>query len=83
MPSINSVKLVALPDPEVQPPVITVSMGADGMIMSWDTGVAFDVLTNATLMYGDWGVYKAAVSSPVTNTVGDESQLFFKLQYEE
>jgi hypothetical protein len=78
-PIINSVKLNAASEKPTEPPVIYAVMGSGGMVMSWDGNASFDVLTNANLVFPNWGVAVENATSPVTNAVGSEAQLFFKL----
>ncbi|VGO13216.1 hypothetical protein PDESU_01770 [Pontiella desulfatans] len=61
------------------PPISGVTVSDGALIMSWDDGRAYNVLTNVNLAYGEWGVSETGVSSPVTNAIGSESQLFYKL----
>jgi hypothetical protein len=78
-PIINSVKLNAATELPLEPPVISAAMASGGLVMSWDGNASFDVLTNANLVYPNWGVAVENATSPVTNGVGSETQLFFKL----
>ena len=62
-------------------PTISTSVSGGSMIISWDSGGTFDVLTNASLVFPNWGVLKSGVTSPATNAIGSESVLFYKLNY--
>ncbi|MDF7801931.1 hypothetical protein P4C99_20815 [Pontiellaceae bacterium B1224] len=46
---------------------------------SWAADVVCDVLTNANLIYPNWGVLQTG-TSPITNAISDEAQLFYKLE---
>jgi hypothetical protein len=62
-------------------PVIISSVAADGsLVMSWTDGFSYNVLTNADLTNTNgWGVATSG-ASPITNAVGSEAQLFYKLK---
>ncbi|MDF7799083.1 PKD domain-containing protein [Pontiellaceae bacterium B1224] len=51
------------------------------VVLSWESGTACDVWTNANLVYGQWGMAESGVSSPVTNSIGSETVLFYELRY--
>jgi hypothetical protein len=78
-PIINSVKLIAATEEPLETSTISVVMGSGGLVLSWDGDESFDVLTNADLENPNWGVSVENTTSPVTNAVGSEAQLFFKL----
>ncbi len=60
-------------------PTISATVSGGSLIMSWEGGGTYNVLTNASLLNTNgWGVATNA-ASPVTNALGSESQLFFKL----
>ncbi|MDF7826517.1 Ig-like domain-containing protein [Pontiellaceae bacterium B12227] len=59
-----------------------IAMGVSGgnLVFSWEGTATYDVLTNANLQNASgWGVAIPSAASPVTNAVGSEAQLFFKL----
>ncbi|MDF7806433.1 PKD domain-containing protein [Pontiellaceae bacterium B12219] len=51
------------------------------VVLSWESETTCDVWTNANLVYPNWGVAETGVNSPVTNSIGSESQLFYELRY--
>ncbi len=67
-------------DPVVGPSIsITTPAGGSSMIMSWTDGFTYNVLTNGDLSNPNgWGVMTTG-TSPITNSFGSESQLFYKL----
>lgn len=79
-PIINSVKLNAAAEKAIEPPVISSVMTSDGMVLSWDGNVTFDVLTSTSLVLPNWSVAVEDAISPVTNAVGSEAQLFYMLR---
>ncbi|MDF7826528.1 Ig-like domain-containing protein [Pontiellaceae bacterium B12227] len=77
---LDDVVLLGTETPAVTPtPVISSVASGGDLIFSWEGGYAFDVLTNANLALPNWGVAIENASSPVTNAIGGESRLFYKL----
>ncbi|MDF7824032.1 hypothetical protein P4B35_08405 [Pontiellaceae bacterium B12227] len=60
-------------------PPVSASVSGGALIMSWEDGRAYNVLTNNNLQHGEWEVSESGMDSPVTNSIGDEPQLFYKL----
>jgi hypothetical protein len=64
----------------VEDPVIRASVSSGSLSLSWDGDGTYNVLTNANLLNAEgWGIAVSNAVSPVTNAIGSESQLFFKL----
>lgn len=60
-------------------PDITIDVSGSDLVFTWEGGGTYNVLTNANLMNsGGWGVATNA-ASPITNAIGSDAQLFFKL----
>jgi hypothetical protein len=60
--------------------MISATVSGGSLVLSWDGDGIYNVLTNANLLNADgWGIVTNGVSSPVTNTIGSEAQLFYKL----
>ncbi|VGO13212.1 hypothetical protein PDESU_01766 [Pontiella desulfatans] len=76
--TVGAMTLTAFSAGSTEPPVISASVSGGSLIMSWDTGGSYNVLTNADLVYPNWGVATNA-PSPVTISIGDETQFFYKL----
>jgi hypothetical protein len=53
--------------------------GGSSIVFAWEGINLVNVLTNANLVYPKWGILQAGVSSPVTNAISSETQLFYKL----
>ena len=60
-------------------PDVSIGVSGGNLVFSWEGSATYDVLTNANLAIPNWGVAIPAASSPVTNAVGSEPQLFYKL----
>ncbi|WP_372798719.1 Ig-like domain-containing protein, partial [Pontiella sp.] len=60
-------------------PAITATVSGGSLVLSWEGTDTYDVLTNANLALPVWGVAQSNVSSPVTNAIGSEPQLFYML----
>ncbi|VGO15447.1 hypothetical protein PDESU_04030 [Pontiella desulfatans] len=60
-------------------PAVSIDVSGGDLVFAWEGGGTYDVLTNANLMFPNWGVAVPGASSPVTNAVGSEPVLFFKL----
>ncbi|MDF7809209.1 PKD domain-containing protein [Pontiellaceae bacterium B12219] len=58
--------------------IATVSGGQ--VVLTWESGIEANVLTNASLVYPNWGVAVPNAVPPVTNAIGSEAQLFYKLE---
>ena len=66
--------------PSVEP-VVSSAVSGGSLILSWTDGYSYSVLTNADLTNTNgWGVMTSG-TSPITNAVGGETRLFYKLQY--
>jgi hypothetical protein len=77
---LDDVVLIGTEDPAVTPtPVISATLSGNDLTFSWDGSYAFNVLTNASLVYPKWNIAVPAATSPVTIGIGTESQLFYKL----
>ncbi|MDF7825985.1 hypothetical protein P4B35_18285 [Pontiellaceae bacterium B12227] len=59
---------------------VSMEMIPGNMVLSWDDGGTYSVETNANLLYGSWGTLQSG-TSPITNAIGSESQLFYRLRY--
>lgn len=59
-------------------PPMNLAVSGGSVVLSWDNGGTYNVLTNSTLQYGVWGV-SASGPSPVSIPIGSESTLFYKL----
>ncbi|WP_372846722.1 Ig-like domain-containing protein [Pontiella sp.] len=60
-------------------PVISASVADGSMIMSWDNSLTYNVMSNVSLVVGEWGVVEADASSPVTLPIGNADQVFYRL----
>ncbi|WP_372806016.1 Ig-like domain-containing protein [Pontiella sp.] len=60
-------------------PDVALGVSGGNLVFSWEGNVSYDVLTNANLVYPKWGVAIPGATSPSTNAIGSEPQLFFKL----
>lgn len=56
-----------------------VEMVSGEVVLSWDGGGTYNVMTNQDLVYPNWGVAEPDASSPITIGIGREPQLFYKL----
>ncbi|VGO13224.1 hypothetical protein PDESU_01778 [Pontiella desulfatans] len=74
--AINGFQIIA--NPAVVIENFGLEMVSGEVVLSWEGGGSFNVLTNEDLVYPNWGVMDSG-TSPITITVGDESQLFYKL----
>jgi hypothetical protein len=71
----------------VQDPIGDVGVGYEsgaGMVLSWDSsaGQIYDVQTNESLMFPNWGIYDTIVGdggSVVVTSVVDQATLFYKV----
>lgn len=79
--SLSALMLTATGQLAPDTPTINASVSGGSLIISWDSGGTFDVLTNENLVYPVWGVLESGATSPATNAVGSEAQLFYKLNY--
>ena len=71
----------AVTGPAESPVIVLSGAASDGsLIFSWTDGFSYNVLTNDDLVNGSWGVLTSG-SSPVTNAISSESELFYKLSY--
>jgi hypothetical protein len=78
---LDDVKLIGTEDPAVTPtPIISSFISGNDLTLSWEGLATFDVLTNANLQYGSWGVAVPTATSPVSVPVSSEPVLFYKLQ---
>ena len=88
---ISAFQLVQKPGegniPVVESPIMSLIMPGGSLMISWpvSSGNAFNVLTNADLVSGQWGAMDTAPyidgdNYVVTNLIGAESQLFMKLE---
>ena len=57
---------------------VSIGMIPGNVVLSWDGGGTYNVETNASLAFPNWGVLQSG-SSPVTNAVGSEPVLFDRL----
>uniref|UniRef100_UPI0035679357 hypothetical protein n=1 Tax=Pontiella sp. TaxID=2837462 RepID=UPI0035679357 len=63
-------------------PVVTASISAGSLILTWEGGGSYHVLTNANLMNAaGWGVATSG-TSPVELEIGGDPELFYKLSNE-
>jgi hypothetical protein len=61
-------------------PPVSASVSGGSLVMSWEDGRIYNVLTNTYLPDANgWGVAETGVSSPVTNSIGSAPAVFFKL----
>ncbi|VGO12987.1 hypothetical protein PDESU_01541 [Pontiella desulfatans] len=60
-------------------PDIALGVSGSDLVFSWEGAATYDVLTNANLVIPNWGVAIPNAASPVTNAIGSEPVLFFKL----
>lgn len=60
---------------------VTIGVSGSDVVLTWESGVICDVWTNADLAFPSWGAAESGVSSPVTNAIGSEPQLFYELRY--
>ncbi|VGO13141.1 hypothetical protein PDESU_01695 [Pontiella desulfatans] len=60
-------------------PDLALDVSGSDLVFSWEGSATYDVLTNANLAYPNWGVAVSGAASPVTNAIGSEDQLFFRL----
>ncbi len=60
---------------------ISLAVGSGGdLVFSWAGGGTYNVETNANLLNsGGWGTLNSGASSPVTNAIGSEASLFYRL----
>jgi hypothetical protein len=62
-------------------PTVSSSVAGGSLVLSWADGFMYNVLTNNDLTNTNgWGVMTSG-SSPITNAIGSEPQLFYKLHY--
>ena len=62
-------------------PVVVSTVSGGSLVMSWSDGFPYTVLTNADLTNPDgWGPMGGG-TSPITNSIGPEARLFYKLSY--
>ena len=61
-------------------PVISGTVSGGDLTMSWEGGGTYNVLTNSDLTNPNgWSVMTSG-TSPITNAIGSEAQLFYKLE---
>lgn len=77
--TVGGLTLTAFSQGPATQPVISSSVSGGSLIMSWVGGGTYNVLTNVDLVYGQWGVAVPGAVSPVTNAIGNASQIFYKL----
>ncbi|VGO12423.1 hypothetical protein PDESU_00975 [Pontiella desulfatans] len=54
--------------------------GDDGsLVLSWENGASYNVMTNTDLMNGEWGVSVSNAVSPVTNAIPGLPKLFYTI----
>lgn len=74
---------VPVPPGPTEEPTITSSVSDGSLIMSWDDGFSYSVMTNADLLNTNgWGAVATDAASPATNMIGSEPELFFQLEFE-
>lgn len=64
----------------VSGPEVSIEISGGGIMLAWDGGATYNVMTNSSLTNSaGWGVVEANASSPVNYAVGSEEKLFFQL----
>lgn len=83
--SIDAVEFLVTYKSNTEPtesPTISSSFTNGSLIMSWADDYTYNILTNSDLTDpSGWGVSEAGAESPVTNAVGSETNLFYKLEF--
>ena len=57
---------------------VSISTIPGNVVLSWGDGGTYNVETNASLVFPNWGVLQSG-ASPITNAIGSEPVLFYRL----
>jgi hypothetical protein len=60
-------------------PPVSIEVSGSDLVFMWEGGGTYNVLTNANLLYPNWGVAVPTATSPVNIPVSSEPVLFYKL----
>ncbi|MDF7825975.1 hypothetical protein P4B35_18235 [Pontiellaceae bacterium B12227] len=58
---------------------VTMGISGSDVVLSWEGDFTCDVETNANLVHPNWGVLESDATSPATNAISSEAQLFYRL----